>query len=204
MGALVGRIVPHMTDLNRRNLLYLFGVASITSLVPPIAAAAGKVCVAKPGESRFAYSSREQARLGPCKLTSDDTGGALSAFELLALPRSGPILHVHHREDEWYYVLSGEFIFKAGEETFNLPTGGTIWLPRGIPHTWANTTRADAKLILVCQPGGFEKFFDELSSTMEQFPGDSPAAHAKVAEVLAKYGMEMVGPPLLGSLGFDH
>lgn len=193
-----------MTDLNRRSLLYLFGVASVTSLTPLTAAAAGKVCVAKPGESRFTYASKEQTRLGPCKLTSEDTGGALSAFELLALPRSGPVLHVHHREDEWYYVLSGEFIFKAGEDTFSLPTGGSIWLPRGIAHTWANTTKTEAKLILVCQPGGFEKFFDELSMTMERFPGDSDAAHAKVAEVLAKYGMEMLGPPLLSPLGFDH
>jgi len=57
-------------------------------------------------------------------------------LELNALPRSGPFLHVHHREDEWYYVLFGEFIFRANGDEFNLPAGGSIWLPRGIPHVW--------------------------------------------------------------------
>jgi quercetin dioxygenase-like cupin family protein len=193
-----------MISVNRRNLLYLFGVASVTSMLPTTAAATGQVCIARPGESRFAYSSREQARLGPCKLTSEDSRGTLSAFELLALPRSGPILHAHHREDEWYYVLSGEFIFKAGEETFTMPTGGSIWLPPDIPHTWANTTKAEAKLVLICQPGGFEKFFEELSVTMEKFPQNSPAANAKLADLLAKYGMEMLGPPLLESSALSH
>jgi len=58
-----------------------------------------------------------------------------------ALPRSGPFLHVHHREDEWYYVLSGEFIFRAGGEQSNLSTGGSIWLPRGIPRMCGQTQR---------------------------------------------------------------
>jgi mannose-6-phosphate isomerase-like protein (cupin superfamily) len=191
-------------SLNRRNLLHLFGVASVTSLLPAAVAATGKVCIARIGESRFAYSSKEQAKLGPCKVTSEDTGGALATFELLALPRSGPILHVHHREDEWYYVLSGEFIFKAGEDTYTLKKGDSIWLPRGIPHTWANTTKAEANLILVCQPGGFEKFLEEMSVSMEGLPQNSNAAHQKVAEVLAKYGMEMLGPPLLESSASDH
>jgi mannose-6-phosphate isomerase-like protein (cupin superfamily) len=193
-----------MTNLNRRNLLHLFGLASVTSLLPATVAATGKVCTAKPGEGRFTYSLKEMSRLGCCKLTSEDTAGALSAFDLLALPRSGPVLHVHHREDEWYYVLSGEFIFKAGDETYTMTKGGSIWLPRGIPHTWANTTKADANLILVSQPGGFEKFFEELSVSTERLPQNSTAAQQKAAEILAKYGMEMLGPPLLEPLGLGH
>jgi quercetin dioxygenase-like cupin family protein len=54
----------------------------------------------------------------------------------------------------------GEFIFKAGGEEHNLMTGASIWLPRDTPHVWANTTATDGKLILMCQPGGFENFFD--------------------------------------------
>ena len=74
----------------------------------------------KPGESRFAFSTREQAWLSPCKITGEDSGGTLSVFELHAYPQTGPLLHVHHREDEWYYVLSGEFHFKAGGESHML------------------------------------------------------------------------------------
>jgi quercetin dioxygenase-like cupin family protein len=127
-----------MSKIDRRTLLYAFGIASVSSILPSQAAVAAKVAMCKPGESRFAFASAAQAQTSPCKVSSDDTNGACTIFELNALPRSGPFLHVHHREDEWYYVLSGEFIFRAGGEEHSLLTGASIWLPRGIPHVWAN------------------------------------------------------------------
>jgi mannose-6-phosphate isomerase-like protein (cupin superfamily) len=113
---------------------------------------------------------------------------------LNALPHSSPFLHIHHREDEWYYVLSGEFIFRAGGEEYKLLAGGSIWLPRGIPHVWANAATVDGKLILMCQPGGFEKFFDEIGSV----PMDKKN-EGTMKELMAKYGMEMLGPPIFAS-----
>ena len=181
-------------QMDRRTLLYLFGIASVSPLLPAEAQASGKVAVTQPGQSRFRYSTAQQAKLSSCKLTGEDSGGALSAFELTAMPRTGPYQHIHHREDEWYYVLSGEFVFKAGDETHNLPTGASIWLPRGIAHVWANTSDAEATLILVCQPGGFEKFFEDMGNAMENV--DSANAQKKMSAVMAKYGMELVGPPL--------
>jgi quercetin dioxygenase-like cupin family protein len=191
-----------MSTLDRRTLLYMFGIASVTPLLPAQTSATGKVSVAKPGESRFAFSTKQQSWLSPCKLTAEDTGGSLSAFELSARAQTGPSRHVHHREDEWYYVLSGEFLFEAGGESHTLPTGASIWLPRGIPHVWANTSNADAKLILVCQPGGFEKFFEEMGSEMATVA--SAQAQQKMKDVMAKYGMELLGPPLLKALRAEH
>jgi uncharacterized RmlC-like cupin family protein len=101
---------------------------------------------------------------------------------------------VHHREDEWYYVLSGEFIFRAGGEEHNVLTGGSIWLPRGIPHVWANTATTDSKLILMCQPGGFEKFLDDIGKV----PMDKKSPDT-MRDLMAKYGMEMLGPPIFAS-----
>src|SRR5689334_15831792 len=178
-----------MARMDRRTLLYAFGITSVTTILPPAVNAAGKVAVANPGENRFAFGSAMQAKATPCKVSSEDSGGACTVFEMNALPRSGPFLHVHHREDEWYYVLNGEFIFRAGSEEFNLVTGGSIWLPRGIPHVWANTSTTEGKLILMCQPGGFEKFFDEMGNVPAN--KKNPAA---MKELMAKYGMEMLGP----------
>jgi quercetin dioxygenase-like cupin family protein len=195
-----GEIVTEeiMAEIDRRTLLYAFGIASVSSLLPAQTAVSGKVAVAKPGESRFVFSTAQQARLSPCKLTSEDSAGTCSAFELRALPQSGPYQHVHHREDEWYYVLSGEFLFKAGGEPHTLPAGSSIWLPHGVPHVWANTSSAAAKLILICQPGGFEKFFEEMGNVMENV--NSASAQNKMKAVMAKYGMELLGPPLFKPL----
>jgi mannose-6-phosphate isomerase-like protein (cupin superfamily) len=183
-----------MKNIDRRTLLYAFGIGSATLVLPAPAAASGKIAVAKPGENRFAFANATQAKTSPCKVSSEDTGGECTILELNALARSGPFLHVHHREDEWYYVLTGEFIFRAGGEEYNLSAGGSIWLPRGIPHVWANTATVDGKLILVCQPGGFEKFFDEIGNV----PMDKKNADT-MKELMAKYGVEMLGPPIFAS-----
>jgi mannose-6-phosphate isomerase-like protein (cupin superfamily) len=180
--------------MDRRTLLHAFGISSATLMLAARTLANGRVAFAKTGENRFAYSSEMQARATPCKVTSEDTAGACTVLELNALPRSGPFLHVHHREDEWYYVLSGEFTFKAGREEFGLVTGGSIWLPRGIPHVWANTATTEGKLILMCQPGGFERFFDEMGNV----PIDKKSPE-KMKELMSKYGMEMLGPPIFAS-----
>lgn len=188
--------------IDRRTLLHAFGIAAVSRILPAQTATRDKVTVAKPGESRFSFSNAQQASLSPCKLTSEDSRGSLSVFELSALPQTGPFLHVHHREDEWYYVLSGEFLFKAGAESHTLPVGGSIWLPRGIPHIWANVSNIEAKLILVCQPGGFEKFFEEMGSELAK--ADGASAQDKMKEVMAKYGMELLGPPLFKPLRQQH
>lgn len=189
-----------MSTMNRRTLLHVIGAASVTPLfgAPGTAAAqpAGrtrKVVVAKADENRFPYASAQQAERSPCKLTSADSAGALSMFELNVASHAGPVRHVHHREDEWCYVMKGEFLFEAGDEKVTLPVGGSIWMPRGIPHVWANTAAENGKLLVACQPGGFEKFFDALGRIPEGSVSD-----AAIRRVMAKYGMDVVGPPLFG------
>ena len=179
--------------IDRRTLLRYVGAASVTPLFARDPAGTRKVVVARPGENRFPYASAQQAARSPCKLTSADSRGALSMFELNVAPRAGPVRHVHHREDEWCYVLGGEFRFEAGSEQTTLPVGGSIWMPRGIPHVWANTSRENGRLLVACQPGGFETFFDELG----RIP-DASADEAAITRVMAKYGMEVLGPPLFG------
>jgi len=87
-------------------------------------------------------------------------------------------------------VLSGEFVFRAGAEEHNLATGASIWLPRGIPHVGANTATTEGKLILMCQPGGFEKFFHE----MGKVPMDKK--NPETMRDLMGLSMEMLGPPI--------
>lgn len=180
-----------MPTIDRRTLLYVLGGTAIFPIVASSETGGRRVAVSNAGESRFRYKNSQQARLSPCKLTSDDTDGRLSTFELIVPSRSGPVRHVHHREDEWCYVAAGRFSFEVGDSKYDLPVGGSIWMPRDIPHVWANTSRGEGKLIVACQPGGFEKFFDEIALA----PVGDPA---QIKAVMARYGMEYLGPPLLG------
>src|SRR5215469_1188087 len=185
-----------MMELSRRNLLAAFGVVYATPLLGIQAKTRSQcVAVANPGESRFKFTSQQFGQLTACKVKSEDSGGACSIFELGAPPKFGPPRHVHHREDEWYYVLAGDFLFEVDGEQHTLPAGASIWLPRDIPHCWANAGTANGKLILLCEPGGFEKFFEEAS----QFPPLTSQDHndlQKLHALHAKYGMELLGPPM--------
>jgi quercetin dioxygenase-like cupin family protein len=184
-------MVSKMPILSRRTALQAFGIASITSLLPAQAVASRKVVVTKPGENRFAYTVPELRSGAACKLTNEDSAGACSLFELVARPQTGPARHIHHREDEWYYVLAGEFLFEVGGVKYTLPAGGSIWAPRDIPHVWANTSTTEGRVILMCQPGGFENFFDACVKGMMD-----KVSNAQMEKIYAKYGMEMSGPPL--------
>jgi uncharacterized cupin superfamily protein len=148
-----------------------------------MAETATRPVVVKPNENRFPYANPQQADRSPCKLTNADTAGALSMFELNVMPKTGPVRHLHHREDEWCYVLTGEFIFEVGKDRYELPVSCSIWMPRDIAHVWANTSNAKGKLIVACQPGGFEKFFDELGKLPPQ------SNETAITQVMAKFGM---------------
>jgi len=183
-----------MTDIDRRTLLFAFGLASVTRALPRAAGPSGTVAVAKPGANRFSFASAAQAAQSPCKVTSADSGGAITAFELNALAKTGPFLHVPHREAEGYYVLAGTFLFKAGSNEYTLPPGSSIWLPRGGVGIGPDVGDIPGKLLLMCQPGGFEHFFDEIG----QVP-PSEKNPEKMGELMARYGMEMLGPPIFAS-----
>ncbi len=112
-------------------------------------------------------------------------------FEFIIAPRQGPPRHVHHREDETYHVLTGEFLFEVGGTKYTLVPGATIFAPRDVPHCWANTAATESKMIMACTPGGFEGFFEESAKAMV-----AKSSPAQMDEVMTKFGCELVGPPL--------
>jgi quercetin dioxygenase-like cupin family protein len=116
----------------------------------------------------------------------------------------GPPKHVHSREEEGFYVITGEVAFKAGHVSAILGPGSFIALPAGIPHTWTNISKDLAKLITFTAPAGNEGFFLALGE-----PGLGPAGPRKTMPVdeinrlTACYGvtyMEMSPNPLDGAL----
>ena len=63
-----------------------------------------------------------------------------------------------------------------------------MFLPRDIPHRFQNVGDKAGKMLVICQPAGIERFFEEVSTI--QCPPDP----AKIGPVAQKWGLELLGP----------
>ena len=88
------------------------------------------------GSSRPGKSIPVSGRRILVKVSGTDTGGSFALFEVPAGPNAGPGLHMHHVENEVFYVLEGELDVQVGTEIVRLGPGGSVYAPRLIPHTW--------------------------------------------------------------------
>ena len=127
------------------------------------------------------------------KISSRDTGGAYAVFEGITLPQNGPPLHMHREQDEWWYILEGEFRFQVdGEEIYAGP-GATVFAPRGSRHTFQNIGHEPGRTLTTVVPGGLDLFFEELETVAPRGAVFDPA---KMVPLFEKHGMELLGPPL--------
>ena len=101
------------------------------------------------------------------KAGKQDTGGTLSVYEFdMPARTAGPPLHLHRGWDEMFYVLDGEMTFLIDGSTSTVPTGGFVFIPRGVLHTFWNEGANPARQLTVFTPGGIEDYFDAVTSAM--------------------------------------
>lgn len=88
------------------------------------------------------------------------TGGALTLIESTA--DGGAPLHVHEREDEAFYVVTGTISVQVGDQIYEAPAGSFIWLPRGVPHAWdvVGEPGALATVLMITVPAMLDVFLD--------------------------------------------
>jgi mannose-6-phosphate isomerase-like protein (cupin superfamily) len=132
------------------------------------------------------------------KATAASTGGAFGLVESLVAPGFSPPLHVHHREDESFYILDGELTMQCGEKRFLATAGAFVFLPRGVPHTFVVEGDRPARLLTFLTPGGGEGIFIEggRQPEGEGLPPATPPDVAALKAVSARFGAEIVGPPI--------
>ena len=134
------------------------------------------------------------------KATAGQTAGRVAVSENLAPRGSGSPLHVHHREDEWFYVLEGELTFWVAGEVIQAPAGSFVYGPRDIPHTFV-VSSDQARYLLVVEPAGFEEFVRTLGEPAPRLeippPADPPGPEAMEAimRAAAAHGIDIIGPP---------
>ena len=128
------------------------------------------------------------------KVSAADSDGRFAAFHLVAPPMSGPPLHVHTNEDEYFHVLDGELVFEIDGVRHTIGTGGSVYITRGVTHRYQNFTDRDVPLLIMTTPGHFSEFFVAMSAMTP--PGGMPPMD-ELAALDAKYGITTLGPPLL-------
>jgi mannose-6-phosphate isomerase-like protein (cupin superfamily) len=132
------------------------------------------------------------------KATTQMTHGAYGLFESHIPPGFSPPLHVHHREDEAFWVLEGEVTFVCGDQKFRAGPGSYVFGPRDVPHTFVVEGTTPARMLTLLSPGGCEAFFVEMGRPPEHegFPPPGPPDIARLRQISAKYGVDIIGPPL--------
>src|SRR5262249_45633642 len=73
-----------------------------------------------------------------CKVSTQDTNGALFLIEHANMGKGGPLRHLHHDQDEWFYAIEGEYVAEVGDQKFRLKPGDSLLAPRKVPHVWAH------------------------------------------------------------------
>ena len=96
------------------------------------------------------------------KATGEETGGTYGLVEHLIVPGDASTWHIHHAEDETFYVVEGTLAIGVGEERSMVGAGGYAFGPRGIPHGFRNEGSAAAR-VLLATPAGFERFVRALA-----------------------------------------
>ena len=147
--------------------------------------------VVKASESRFGEKTLLFGNSpNDIKVSQKDTNGKLSIFEYIGNIKGGPALHIHPYQDEVFFIVHGEYLFQVGEEKHNLKAGDTIFLPRGVPHAFAQLTET-GKMFFLFQPSGkMEDFFRLIGDpTFKPTPEEG-------AKISLEHGMKVVGPPL--------
>jgi len=132
------------------------------------------------------------------KSSGETTGGRVAVTENWAPKGQGSPLHVHRKEDEWFYVLSGELTFSVDGEVTTSTEGSFVYGPRDVPHMFTVTSE-EARFLLVTEPAGIEDFIRTLSEPAESlaFPPTSvePPALETLIAAAAEHGIEILGPP---------
>jgi quercetin dioxygenase-like cupin family protein len=124
------------------------------------------------------------------RLGAAATGGAFALAEVVERADGGPPQAIHHDHDETIYVLEGERVMRVGEQTAHAGAGSVVYVPRGTVHSHRNVGPGPHRAIVLFTPGGLEGFFLEVSELT------GPPDPARLAAIAARYGTEVVGPPL--------
>src|SRR5918994_6956993 len=111
--------------------------------------------------------------LATVKATAEQTGGRYALVEILAPEGYPGVLHVHHFEDEGFYILEGELTFYVGDQTMKARPGSFLFGPKDVPHAFT-VDSGPARLLFVLSPAGMEDLIREMGEPAREPPHPAP------------------------------
>lgn len=154
------------------------------------AALAAAVVRSGAGEARWWLGA-----LAEIKATAADTGGQFTLIEMTHPRGYEAPLHVHHREDESFWILDGHATLYVGEETIHVSAGDYALGPRDIPHRYT-VGEGGCRMLYLLTPGGFEELVKDMSepaaSRTVPPPTERPPDMAWVQQIANKHGCELL------------
>ena len=192
-----------MDRTNRRQLLgstvAMLGAVGMASAAEPqenVTAAGPYLLTADQGHAGSPWSIHG----GPpfrSKVSSADVRGRYALIEISTPPGRGPELHVHTHQNELFYMLGGSIGLQCGSEKLILRTGDTYMAPLNVPHAYVALGTTPAHILNLFDPAGqIDQFFPAYVDLLNV---SDPPDREKMATVYARFGLKIIGPPLMAS-----
>lgn len=121
------------------------------------------------------------------KISGADTENDIAVMEVTGAINEGPPLHIHLFQDEWFYVIEGEYLFQVGDDKYQMKSGDTIFLPRNVQHAYLQLSEK-GKMMISFMPAGKMEAFYEVTDKWTSTPSKE-----EIEKVFVDHDMKLVG-----------
>lgn len=172
--------------------------------VAPLSAGYETAIAAHAAKPVFRPSGTAPAVYGPgdiysLLITGKESNHVFFQFEAVVPEGGGPPPHVHSREDETFYVVSGSLEILLGDKTHRAKAGDFVYIPRGTVHRFKNVGSGNAVQLVTFSPAGMDGFFQEVFPEVQDRKAAPPPITdeliRKMNKAAPKYGLTFVPPP---------
>jgi quercetin dioxygenase-like cupin family protein len=171
--------------------LALFPLSTFAQMLTRIKEGTKKGFKVSSGEARYGSHYKMKGvtlNVLDIKISSKDTDGDLAVFEQNGFtPNGGPPLHIHLYQDEFFYILEGEYLFQVGDTKYQMKPGDTIFLPRNVQHAFIQLSETGKVIVSYMPAGKMEDFFKVTDSWT------SPPTMEQIETAFEDHDMKIVG-----------
>ncbi|HEX2913999.1 MAG TPA: quercetin 2,3-dioxygenase [Chloroflexia bacterium] len=124
------------------------------------------------------------------------TNGAFTLIEQVLPPGFATPPHIHHADEEAFYLIEGELRGFCGDNSWEARSGSFIYLPRAVKHGFEVSSSSPARLLQLTTPAGFEHFAEamgEPAQSLELPPPGAPDIPRLLSEA-ARHNYEIIVP----------